>query len=168
MPASSSGLDRRRDPRRAGALVMACTLPYAVRMVRGHVEDVPGGLKESASTDGCTRWQARLKVVLPVAPTGIFATVVFTFIFPWNDYIFVLVLTRIKVMTLIVEGNWHFGARSRLWAKVPSMSVLRTLPTFLAVATMEGYLVPGISLGAVRGWGVADQAGASAPPVRVP
>jgi multiple sugar transport system permease protein len=132
-------------------LYTAFNLPYVIWMMRGYFEDVPIELEESALIDGCTRWQALLRVVLPVARNGIFATAVFTFIFAWNDYIFALVLTRTEVMTFTVQVTGYFGAQSTLWAKISAMSVLGTLPIFLAVATMQRYLVRGISLGAVKG-----------------
>ena len=132
-------------------LYAAFNLPYVIWMMRGYFEDVPIELEESALIDGCTRWQALLRVVLPVARNGIFATAVFTFIFAWNDYIFALVLTRTEVMTFTVQVTGYFGAQSTLWAKISAMSVLGTLPIFLAVATMQRYLVRGISLGAVKG-----------------
>jgi multiple sugar transport system permease protein len=132
-------------------LYTAFNLPYVIWMMRGYFEDVPIELEESALIDGCTRWQALLRVVLPVARNGIFATAVFTFIFAWNDYIFALVLTRTEVMTFTVQVTGYFGAQSTLWAKISAMSVLGTLPIFFAVATMQRYLVRGISLGAVKG-----------------
>ena len=132
-------------------LYAAFNLPYVIWMMRGYFEDVPIELEESALIDGCTRWQALLRVVLPVARNGIFATAVFTFIFAWNDYIFALVLTRTEVMTFTVQVTGYFGAQSTLWAKISAMSVLGTLPIFLAVATMPRYLVRNISLGAVKG-----------------
>jgi multiple sugar transport system permease protein len=132
-------------------LYVAFNLPYVVWMMRGYFEDVPIELEESALIDGCTRWQALTKVILPVARNGIFATAVFTFIFAWNDYIFALVLTRTEIMTFTVQVTAYFGAQSTIWAKISAMSVLGTLPIFLAVATMQRYLVRGISLGAVKG-----------------
>jgi multiple sugar transport system permease protein len=132
-------------------LYTAFNLPYVIWMMRGYFEDVPLELEESALIDGCTRWQALTKVILPVARNGIFATAVFTFIFAWNDYIFALVLTRSQVATFTVQVMGYFGAQSTIWAKISAMSVLGTLPIFFAVATMQRYLVRGISLGAVKG-----------------
>lgn len=131
-------------------LYVAFNVPYVVWMMRGYFEDIPVELEESALIDGCTRWQALMKVVLPVARNGIFATAVFTFIFAWNDYIFALVLTRTEVTTFTVQVMSYFGAQSTIWAKISAMSVLGTLPIFFAVATLQRYLVRGISMGAVK------------------
>jgi len=131
-------------------LYTAFNLPYVIWMMRGYFEDVPIELEESALIDGCTRWQALVKVILPIARNGILATAVFTFIFAWNDYIFALVLTRTEVATFTVQVMGYFGAQSTIWAKISAMSVLGTLPIFFAVATMQRYLVRGISMGAVK------------------
>jgi multiple sugar transport system permease protein len=131
-------------------LYTAFNLPYVIWMMRGYFEDVPIELEESALIDGCTRWQALTRVVLPVARNGIFATAVFTFIFAWNDYIFALILTRTEVTTYTVQVMGYFGAQSTIWAKISAMSVLGTLPIFFAVATLQRYLVRGISMGAVK------------------
>ena len=54
-------------------------------------------------------------------------------------------------MTFPVQVTHYFGAQSNFWAKIAAMSVLGTLPIFFAVATLQRYLVRGISLGAVKG-----------------
>ena len=60
------------------------------------------------------------------------------------------VLTRTQVATFTVQVMGYFGAQSTIWAKISAMSVLGTLPIFLAVATMQRYLVRGISMGAIK------------------
>ena len=101
--------------------------------------------------DGCTRWQTLLKVVFPMARSGLMATAVFTIVFAWNDFIFALILTRTDVITFPVQLTHYFGGQSNFWSKIAAMSVLGTLPIFIAVTLMQRYLVRGISLGAVKG-----------------
>jgi multiple sugar transport system permease protein len=132
-------------------LYTAFNLPYVIWMMRGYIQDVPLELEESALVDGCTRWGVFWKVVLPMARTGIFATAVFTFVFAWNEFLFALVLTRSNVTTFPVQVTHYFGGQSNFWAKIAAMSVLGTVPIFIAVATLQRYLVRGISLGAVKG-----------------
>ena len=75
----------------------------------------------------------------------------FTFVFAWNEFLFALVLTRSEVTTFPVQVTHYFGGQSNFWAKIAAMSVLGTVPIFIAVATLQRYLVRGISLGAVKG-----------------
>ncbi len=132
-------------------LYTAFNLPYVIWMMRGYIEDIPIEVEESALTDGCSRWQALRKIVFPMARTGIFATAVFTFIFAWNEFVFALILTRTEVLTFPVLVTHYYGAQSTFWSKIAALSVLGTLPVFFAVATLQRFLVRGISMGAVKG-----------------
>jgi multiple sugar transport system permease protein len=132
-------------------LYTAFNLPYVIWMMRGYIGDIPIELEESALVDGCSRWRVLVKVVFPMARAGLFATAVFTFVFAWNDFIFALVLTRTEVITFPVQVTHYFGGQSNFWAKIAAMSVLGTLPVFIAVTVMQRFLVRGISLGAVKG-----------------
>jgi multiple sugar transport system permease protein len=132
-------------------LYTAFNLPYVIWMMRGYIADIPIELEESALVDGCSRWQVLMGVVFPMARAGLFATAVFTFVFAWNDFIFALVLTRTEVITYPVQVTHYFGGQSNFWAKIAAMSVLGTLPVFMAVAMLQRYLVRGISMGAVKG-----------------
>lgn len=132
-------------------LYTAFNLPYVIWMMRGYIEDIPAELEESALIDGCTRWQVLVKVIFPMARTGLFATAVFTFVFAWNDFIFALVMTRSEVTTYPVQVTHYFGGQSNFWAKIAAMSVLGAAPVFVAVAFLQRYLVRGISMGAVKG-----------------
>lgn len=132
-------------------LYTAFNLPYVIWMMRGYIADIPLELEESALVDGCTRWETLWKVVFPMVRSGLMATAVFTFVFAWNDFLFALILTRTEVITFPVQLTHYFGGQSNFWSKIAAMSVLGTLPIFLAVTLMQRYLVRGISLGAVKG-----------------
>jgi multiple sugar transport system permease protein len=132
-------------------LYTAFNLPYVIWMMRGYIQDIPLELEESALVDGCTRWQVFVRVVWPMVRGGLFATAVFTFVFAWNEFIFALVLTRHEVTTFPVQVTHYFGGQSNFWAKIAAMSVLGTVPIFIAVTLLQRFLVRGISLGAVKG-----------------
>ena len=132
-------------------LYTAFNLPYVIWMMRGYIADIPIELEESALVDGCSRWAVIWKVVFPMVRSGLMATSVFSFVFAWNDFIFALVLTRTEVITFPVQLTHYFGGQSNFWGKIAAMSVLGTLPIFIAVTLMQRYLVRGISLGAVKG-----------------
>ncbi|WP_271554386.1 carbohydrate ABC transporter permease [Bradyrhizobium sp. CCBAU 45394] len=132
-------------------LYTAFNLPYVIWMMRGYIVDVPLELEESALVDGLNRWEVIWKVVFPMVRAGLMATSVFTFVFAWNDFLFALVLTRTEVITFPVMLTHYFGGQSNFWGKIAAMSVLGTLPIFVAVSVMQRYLVRGISLGAVKG-----------------
>ncbi|MGH7155298.1 MAG: ABC transporter permease subunit, partial [Acetobacteraceae bacterium] len=72
------------------ALVIAyCSLilPLSTWIMRGYFEGMPPTLERAAMVDGCTRFRAILKIVLPVARPGLMATAIFSFLVSWNEFI---------------------------------------------------------------------------------
>jgi len=132
-------------------LYTAFALPYVIWMMRGYLQDVPRDLEESAEVDGLSALGVLWKVAVPMARNGLIATAIFAFIFSWNEFLFALILTRTEVITFTVQISQYFGSQSTFWAKIGAMSVLGTLPVFIAVTMLQRYLVRGISMGAVKG-----------------
>jgi multiple sugar transport system permease protein len=132
-------------------LYTAFALPYVIWMMRGYLEDVPVELEEAALVDGHSHLSVLWKVTVPMARNGLIATAIFAFVFSWNEFLFALVLTRTEVITFTVQISQYFGSQSTFWAKIAAMSVLGTLPVFVAVTLLQRYVVRGISLGAVKG-----------------
>lgn len=132
-------------------LYTAFALPYVVWMMRGYLEEVPVELEEAALVDGHSHLSVLWKVTVPMARNGLIATAIFAFVFSWNEFLFALVLTRTEVITYTVQISQYFGSQSTFWAKIAAMSVLGTLPVFIAVTLLQRYLVRGISMGAVKG-----------------
>jgi multiple sugar transport system permease protein len=132
-------------------LYTAFNLPYVIWMMRGYIQDIPIELEQSALIDGLSPLQVVLKVVFPMVKGGLFATAVFTFIFAWNDFLFALILTRSEVVTYPVQVTGYFGSQSTFWGKIGAMSMLGMIPMFIVVATMQKYIVRGMSMGAVKG-----------------
>jgi multiple sugar transport system permease protein len=132
-------------------LYTAINLPYVIWVMRAYVQDVPPEVEESATIDGCSRWQVLWHVVFPMARMGMLATSVFAFIYGMNEFAFAVVLTRVNVLTLTVKISHYFGNTSTSWAWIAGLAVLGSLPVFVAVLLMQRYMVRGISMGAVKG-----------------
>ncbi|MBX2880823.1 MAG: carbohydrate ABC transporter permease [Granulosicoccus sp.] len=132
-------------------LYTAFNVPYVTWMMRGYIQEIPLELEQSAQVDGLSRWAVLYKVVLPMVRAGFFATAVFTFIFAWNDFLFALILTKSEAVTYTVKVTGYFGSQSTFWSKIGAMSMLGVLPMIVVVATMQRFIVRGMSLGAVKG-----------------
>jgi multiple sugar transport system permease protein len=68
-------------------------LPFAVLITYSLFSGIPLELEEAAWTLGCTRLQAFLRVILPLAAPGIAASAVFAFVISWNEVFAAAVLT---------------------------------------------------------------------------
>jgi len=127
-------------------------LPYALWILRAFFQSLPVELEEAAMTDGASRLQACVYVVVPLALPGVIATAIFTFIVAWNDFLFAAVLTgRDELKTLPVGINDFFYMSLIDWGLVMAAGVMVTLPTLVLFVLVQQYLVAGWGTGGVKG-----------------
>jgi multiple sugar transport system permease protein len=135
-----------------GLIILYATfnLPFVVWMMRGYFQDVPVEIEESAMVDGASRMRSFWAITLPLSLPGLIATSVFTFIFNWNEFLFALVLTRTRVITMPVSLSGYFGAQSSFWGEAAALTLIATIPVVVLTLLMQRHLVTGLTLGAVK------------------
>ncbi|TQS40282.1 carbohydrate ABC transporter permease [Cryptosporangium phraense] len=140
---------------RLPALVMVyfvSILPFTIWTLRGFVAAVPVELEEAALVDGCTRWQAFRRVVLPLLGPGLVATSIFGFITAWNEYLYAFVFMRDpQHYTLPVWLATFRTAFGDDWGGAMAGSVLFTLPVLIFFLFVQRRMVGGLTAGAVKG-----------------
>jgi multiple sugar transport system permease protein len=136
------------------ALIIAYTsfaLPFSTWMLKGFFESVPRELDEAAMVDGCSRFKAFTSVVVPVSLPGIVATIIFSFILAWNEFLFALVLTSSDSMYPVTVGIASFVGQWRIaYETMMAASVVATVPTIVLYMCLEKHLVQGLTAGAVK------------------
>jgi multiple sugar transport system permease protein len=68
------------------------TIPLIVWIMMGFFNALPKSLEAAARVDGCTRFQAFYRVMIPMALPGIAACAVITFLSVWNEFLFSFLL----------------------------------------------------------------------------
>jgi multiple sugar transport system permease protein len=136
------------------ALILVNTtfaMPFAVLIMKDMFRELPVELEEAALVDGCSRWEAFLRIALPLAAPALVATVIICFSFAWNEFLFALVLTYKKAtpMTIIIAGTEHTQG-VQFWY-VSTRLLLAILPPTLLALTVQRYIVRGLTMGAVKG-----------------
>ncbi len=132
---------------------LTITLPFSLWILRPYIEAIPMALEEAAMIDGCTRFQAFRKVIVPQAWPGIIATFVFTFVVVWNELLYSLVLiseepkrtVSLGIASLILETSVYS------WGLVNAAGVLATVPVLFLFALVTRHMVAGLGAGAVKG-----------------
>jgi multiple sugar transport system permease protein len=136
------------------AMIIAYTsfaLPFSTWMLKGFFESIPRELDEAAMVDGCSRFRAFTTVIVPVSMPGIVATIIFSFILAWNEFLFALVLTSSESMYPVTVGIASFVGQWRIaYETMMAASVIATLPTIALYMFLEKYLVQGLTAGAIK------------------
>lgn len=127
------------------------TLPFGIWLLTSYFEGIPQELDEAAMTDGATRAQAMLKVVLPLAIPGVVAVGLYMFITSWNEYLFALMLAGREVRTVTVALQLFIGENQIQWGLLMAGGTLVSLPATILFLFAQKRLVGGLTGGAVKG-----------------
>ena len=71
-------------------------LPLSIWLLKGFYDNIPPQLEQAARIDGASRFQAFLRVVMPLSSPGIIATAIYSFVQAWNEYIYALTFLNSK------------------------------------------------------------------------
>jgi multiple sugar transport system permease protein len=126
-------------------------LPFSIWLLIGFFVDVPLEIEEAAMIDGCTRIGVLLRVVLPIVAPGLVVAAIFAFLVSWNEFLFALILSGVKVKTLpvVIAG---FGTDiGPLYGEMSAAAVMVMLPNIVMTVVLQRFLVRGLTLGAVKG-----------------
>jgi len=134
-------------------VLVAINQPFTIWMLHSFFESIPKELDESALMDGCSRFEAFYRVIIPVMWPGVITTVLFSFLLAYNDFAVTAMLLSQDNQTMVpkiasflgttqVQGNVMFAVAAVVSA---------TAPLFVLVLLFQRQIVSGLTAGAVKG-----------------
>jgi multiple sugar transport system permease protein len=128
------------------------TVPFTVWMLVGYFESIPKELEESAMLDGCNRFGALCRVVLPLAAPGVAATAIFAFVASWSELLFAITFTsQTEMRTLSAGLLFMVGQYEIQWGQLSAGVIISTVPVAILFTYLQRHLIQGLSAGAVKG-----------------
>ncbi len=127
-------------------------ISFGTWVFKGYVESLSPSLEEAAMIDGASRFQAFLRVLLPLsAPMFVFIFLL-QFVGTYSEFVLAsLVLTGVKSWTVgIGLYNFTTGSFSTRWGVFAAASVLGSLPILAVFYGFQRYFVSGYTAGAVK------------------
>jgi multiple sugar transport system permease protein len=127
-------------------------LPLCIWMLKGFFDAIPLELEEAARIDGCTRLGALVRIVLPLARSGLVTTAVFVAIVAWNEFLFAMMMT-----TSQGSRTWPVGLQLMVgefqlpWGPLSAGGILSIIPIIIFFALVQQSLIRGLTAGAVKG-----------------
>lgn len=111
------------------AVFVATLTPLATWLFHNHIRDMPGEPEEAALIDGCTRWQAFYRVVVPQMRSGIAAVSAILMLAVWGEFLIPLLLSSTldaKPVTVVITE--FIGKYSTNYPLLAAAGMLALLP----------------------------------------
>lgn len=128
-------------------------IPYVMWLMRGFFKSLPKELEESAMLDGCSRFGAFARIIVPISMPGVLSTLIFSIILAWEELLFALVLTNrfattIPVAIAGIAGDTVQGAN---WGALTAVSTLTVIPVVVFAMMVQKWLIQGLADGVTKG-----------------
>ena len=125
---------------------------FTIWLLRGTFMSISPEMEQAATIDGCTRIQALIRILLPVAAPGIVTTLIFIFINAWNEYTVALTLISTDTSKPLTVGINIFNGYNMIeWQYLFAASLFAILPVVILFMGIEKNLTSGLTAGGVKG-----------------
>ena len=128
------------------------TIPFATWLMMGFFKSVPRELEDAAMMDGCSRFAALRKIVLPVSLPGVLTVVIFTFSLCVNEFIYAVTFISSSDQRTISAGVPSDLIRGDLvqWGAIAAAVLIPTIPLALLYNAFLDRFIAGFTGGAFR------------------
>jgi multiple sugar transport system permease protein len=135
------------------AVNAAFNLAFSIWILNGYLASIPTEIEDAALVDGAGPLRTMLRVVLPLARPGLVTAVIFTFIQVWNEFVVAETIFNDPTSnreTLTVGINAFVGLYQTQYQYLFVASIIGVVPVVVLFATIERYLVGGLTAGSIR------------------
>ena len=128
------------------------TVPFSTWLLMGFFKSIPRELEDAAMVDGLTRFQAFLRLVVPISISGILTVVIFSFTLVTQEFVYALTFIStaehqtvgVGVPIFLVRGDVYY------WGSLMAACLIASLPIAVVYNTFLDRFIAGFTVGAVK------------------
>ena len=139
-----------------GIVLVSATfhLPLSIYMFTNFIKTIPSDLDEAAMIDGCSRFQAFFRIILPCLKSTTVSVIILTGVGIWNDYlaptIFVQDEKWYTLQVVIRSFNDQYAVNSN-YPLIMAASVVSLIPVLIVFLSLQKYFVQGVATSGLKG-----------------
>ena len=127
-------------------------IPFSILILKNYFAAIPKDMEEAAYIDGCNRFTAFIRILLPIAKPGVMVCAIFSFLYAWGDLAYGMTFIIDQQKRPITAGIFNFmGQYGTKWSYLTAFAVVTIIPVALIFIFMQKYIVGGMTSGAVKG-----------------
>ena len=128
------------------------TIPFSIWLLMGFFKSIPRELEDAAMVDGLSRFQAFLKLVIPISVSGILTVVIFTFTLVTQEFVYALTFISsashqtvgVGVPIYLVRGDVYY------WGSLMAACLISALPIGILYNLFLDRFIAGFTVGSVK------------------
>lgn len=124
--------------------------PYSVLVMRDAFKSLPPEMEESAFIDGASVLKTLRVIVLPLVAPALAAIFMLTFTFSWNEFLFALVLTIEKAVTVPIRLAGTVTTVGVLFYQLSVRQLIASVVPITLGVLVQKYIVSGLTMGAIK------------------
>lgn len=128
------------------------SIPFVVLVLRPIFGSLPKELEEAARIDGCNRFSAFIRVILPISRNGTVTGLAFCFIYGWNDLMYSITFNMKEVLRPMTSTIYNYiSLYGMKWNYIMAYGVILAFPVLILFVALQKYIVEGLVTGSVKG-----------------
>ena len=128
------------------------TVPFATWMMIGYFRNIPIELEDAALVDGCSRLQALVRIMVPIALPALAVVALFAFTLSWNEFLYALVFIGSDSQKTLTVGLIGLVRGDTFpWGPMMAAALLGALPPTIVYIFSQRWVVSGLAAGSVKG-----------------
>lgn len=129
-------------------LIYAAGAPMGYLVQKGYFDTISNSIYEAARIDGASNMKIFIRITLPLSKPIIVYTALTSFAWPWSDFILPNLLLKKKDMWTVAVGLMHLDETQ--FTRFAAGSIFIAVPIVILYFCLSGFLVQGVSAGAVK------------------
>jgi multiple sugar transport system permease protein len=127
-------------------------LPVCTLVLVSFFQSIPKDLENAAMIDGCTRFGALWRVVVPLSAPGVFTAGILAFVNSWDEFLLALSLNSSAAMRTAPVGiTLYQGEFTFPWPIISAALIVAIVPIALLIAFFQERVVGGLTQGGLKG-----------------
>jgi multiple sugar transport system permease protein len=128
------------------------TIPFSTWLLMGFFKSIPRELEDAAMVDGLTRFQAFVKLVIPISLSGILTVVIFAFTLVTQEFVYALTFIAsaahetvgLGVPVFLIRGDVYY------WGSLMAACLIASLPIAVLYNLFLDRFIAGFTVGSVK------------------
>lgn len=125
-------------------------LSLTVWMSTSYIRTIPNEIEDAAYIDGCSRWQAFLRVIIPLSLPVIGAVAIISFLNAWSQFFLPLIFAPGDAKQLTVVISEFVSKTAIKKGLMAAAGVLAMIPPVIIVIFLNRFIISGLTTGATK------------------